>query len=90
MIQVREAACTFSALTDCYVENTTFGGTQGFTRKPSTPWFDDNGELAGIVHQERNWTYVLIADAGHLVAQQQPGRVCPPARISIGYVLKFL
>lgn len=29
---------------------------QGFTRPPSTPWFDDSGEFAGIVHQERNWT----------------------------------
>ena len=45
---------------------------QGFTRKPATPWFDDDGELAGIVHQERNWTYVLVAGAGHRVPQQQP------------------
>ncbi|KAH8075870.1 alpha/beta-hydrolase [Cristinia sonorae] len=56
------------------IQNTTFGGIQGFTRKPSTPWFDDNGEFAGIVHQERNWTFVLISGAGHLVPQQQPGR----------------
>ncbi|THH00620.1 hypothetical protein EW026_g1956 [Hermanssonia centrifuga] len=56
------------------IQNTTFGGVQGYTRKPSTPWFDDNGELAGVVHQERNWTYVLVAGAGHLVPQQQPSR----------------
>ncbi|KAL4244407.1 Carboxypeptidase [Abortiporus biennis] len=56
------------------IQNTTFGGIQGFTRKPSTPWFDDNGQFAGIVHQERNWTFVLFQGAGHLVPQQQPQR----------------
>ncbi|TCD69154.1 hypothetical protein EIP91_008631 [Steccherinum ochraceum] len=56
------------------IQNTTFGGIQGFTRKPSTPWFDDDGNFAGIVHQERNWTFVLIEGAGHLVPQQQPER----------------
>lgn len=57
------------------IQNTTFGGIQGFTRKPSTPWFDDQGQFAGIVHQERNLTFVLVEGAGHLVPQQQPGRV---------------
>ena len=58
------------------MQNTTFGGIQGFTRPPSTPWFDDEGEFAGIVHQERNWTYVLIQGAGHRVPQQRPAQVC--------------
>ncbi|KAH9913998.1 alpha/beta-hydrolase [Epithele typhae] len=52
--------------------NTTFGGTQGFTQRPSTPWYDDSGALAGVVHQERNWTYVLILHAGHFVPQGAP------------------
>ncbi|CDO69768.1 hypothetical protein BN946_scf184766.g13 [Trametes cinnabarina] len=56
------------------IQNTTFGGIQGFTRRPSTPWFDDNGERGGIVHQERNWTYVLIEGAGHLVPYTNPLR----------------
>ncbi|KAI0773268.1 Alpha/Beta hydrolase protein [Trametes elegans] len=64
--------------TEIVIQNTTFGGIQGFTRRPSTPWFDDNGERGGIVHQERNWTYVLVEDAGHLVPQMNPAR---------GYVL---
>ena len=59
------------------VQNTTFGGIQGFTRKPATPWYDDDGEFAGIVHQERNWTYVLVKDAGHLVPYNKPARVRP-------------
>ncbi|PSR78205.1 hypothetical protein PHLCEN_2v7537 [Hermanssonia centrifuga] len=58
--------------TEVTIQNTTFGGIQGFTRRPSTPWFDDNGNWAGIVHQERNWTYALIYGAGHEVPTAQP------------------
>jgi len=54
------------------IQNTTFGGIQGFTRRPSTPWYDDNGEFAGIIHQERGWTYALFHGAGHLVPIQKP------------------
>ena len=61
-------------------QNTTFGGIQGFTRPPVTPWTGDDGSFAGIVHQERNWTYVLFANAGHLVPQQQPEHVRPLPR----------
>ncbi|KAF8524855.1 alpha/beta-hydrolase [Hysterangium stoloniferum] len=56
------------------IQNTTFQGIQGFTKKPSTPWFGDDGQFAGIVHQERNVTYVLFDNAGHLVPQWQPAR----------------
>lgn len=63
---------------DGRAKNTTFGGIQGFSRRPSTPWYDDQGQFAGIVHQERNWTYVLVAGAGHLVPQDHPARVCSP------------
>lgn len=57
------------------LQNTTFGGIQGFSRKPSTPWTDDAGNFAGIVHQERNWTYVLFAGAGHTVPLSKPAAV---------------
>ncbi|KAI0773289.1 alpha/beta-hydrolase [Trametes elegans] len=60
--------------TEVVIQNTTFGGIQGFTRKPSTPWFDDNSERGGIVHQERNWTYVLVEGAGHLIPYTNPLR----------------
>ncbi|EKM50681.1 uncharacterized protein PHACADRAFT_264079 [Phanerochaete carnosa HHB-10118-sp] len=56
------------------IQNTTFGGIQGFTQPPATPWFGDDGVFAGIAHQERNWTFILVENAGHLVAQQQPER----------------
>ncbi|KAG6379586.1 hypothetical protein JVT61DRAFT_10091 [Boletus reticuloceps] len=52
--------------------NTTFGGIQGFTRKPETPWYNDAGEFAGIVHQERGWKCVLVANAGHLLGNNNP------------------
>ncbi|KAF8216863.1 Alpha/Beta hydrolase protein [Mycena galopus ATCC 62051] len=58
--------------TEVTIQNTTFGGIQGFTRQPSTPWSDDAGNFAGIVHQERGWTYVLFDGAGHLVAAKTP------------------
>ncbi|THG96679.1 hypothetical protein EW026_g5196 [Hermanssonia centrifuga] len=58
--------------TEVTIQNTTFGGIQGFTRKPSTPWFDDDGNWAGIVHQERNWTYALVYGTGHEVAAGRP------------------
>jgi len=54
------------------IQNTTFGGIQGFTRKPETPWYNDAGEFAGIVHQERGWTYALAVHAGHLLGYTNP------------------
>ncbi|KAK7001471.1 Alpha/beta-hydrolase [Favolaschia claudopus] len=60
--------------TEVIIQNMTFGGIQGFTRKPSTPWFDDDGNFAGIVHQERNLTYVLFDGAGHLVPMWKPAQ----------------
>ncbi len=58
-----------------FVQNTTFGGIQGFTRKPSTPWYNESGSFAGIVHQERGWKYVLVNGAGHLVPTDAPNAV---------------
>ncbi|KAJ6464618.1 Alpha/Beta hydrolase protein [Mycena vitilis] len=58
--------------TEVTIQNTTFGGIQGFTRKPSTPWTDDSGKPAGIVHQERGWTYVLFSGSGHLIPAKTP------------------
>ncbi|KAJ6537847.1 alpha/beta-hydrolase [Mycena capillaripes] len=60
--------------TEVIIQNMTFGGTQGFTRKPSTPWFDDDGNFAGIVHQERGVTYLLFDGAGHLVPLWKPSQ----------------
>ena len=68
---------TLIPFVEVLIQNTTFGGTQGFTRKPATPWTDDEGQFAGIVHQERNWTYILVSGAGQMVPADQPERVSP-------------
>nr|VWO98234.1 Tyrosine-protein phosphatase YVH1 [Ganoderma boninense] len=60
--------------TEVVIQNTTFGGIQGFSRRPSTPWIDDAGLVGGVVHQERNWTYLLVEGAGHLISYQNPSR----------------
>ncbi|KAF7314221.1 Carboxypeptidase [Mycena kentingensis (nom. inval.)] len=58
--------------TEVTIQNTTFGGIQGFTQKPSTVWLDDDGKPAGIVHQERGWTYGLFNNSGHLIPAKTP------------------
>jgi len=58
--------------TEIAIQNTTFGGIRGFTRKPSTRWNDDSGKFAGIVHQERGWTYALFYGASHSIPQSVP------------------
>ncbi|KAL0572767.1 hypothetical protein V5O48_009200 [Marasmius crinis-equi] len=66
--------------TEIAIQNTTFGGIQGFTKKPATPWYDDDGKFAGIVHQERGWTYALFDGASHLVPQSRPAQALTFAR----------
>ncbi|KAJ6574370.1 Alpha/Beta hydrolase protein [Mycena capillaripes] len=58
--------------TEAVIQNMTFGGVQGFTRKPATPFTDDKGNFAGIIHQEWNLTYALFKGAGHLVPRSVP------------------
>ncbi|PIL29186.1 hypothetical protein GSI_09235 [Ganoderma sinense ZZ0214-1] len=58
--------------TEAVIQNFTFGGVQGFSRRPATPWYDDAGAPAGVVHQERNVSYVLFAGAGHLIPEYKP------------------
>ncbi|KAM5545884.1 hypothetical protein V8D89_000010 [Ganoderma adspersum] len=60
--------------TEVVIQNLTLGGIQGFTKKPSTPWFNDQGEFAGIVHQERNLTYMLFEGARHTVLEWRPAQ----------------
>ena len=61
--------------TDIIIQNTTFGGIQGFTQKPQTPFTDDEGNFLGIVHQERGLTYILVEHAGHDVPIYNPASV---------------
>ncbi|PAV20210.1 alpha beta-hydrolase [Pyrrhoderma noxium] len=54
------------------IQNTTFGGIQGFSKKPQTPFKDDDGNVLGVVHQERGVTLVIVEHAGHEVPQFNP------------------
>ena len=58
--------------TEAVIQNFTFGGVQGFARRPATPWYDDAGARGGVVHQERGVAYVLFEGAGHLIPQYKP------------------
>ncbi|KAH8832752.1 Alpha/Beta hydrolase protein [Flagelloscypha sp. PMI_526] len=58
--------------TEVTIQNTTWGGIRGFTRKPATAFIDDSGKFAGIIHQERGVTYALFDDASHLVPMSKP------------------
>ncbi|KAJ7737771.1 alpha/beta-hydrolase [Mycena maculata] len=60
--------------TEVAIQNTTFGGIQGFTVKPNTSWFDDEGLYGGVVRQERGWTYGLLYGAGHQTPVIRPAR----------------
>ncbi|KAJ7111806.1 hypothetical protein C8R44DRAFT_742173 [Mycena epipterygia] len=60
--------------TEVVIQNTTFGGIQSFTVKPNTSWFDDAGLYAGVVRQERGWTYGLLYGAGHQTPVINPAR----------------
>lgn len=78
-------SCVFSP--SVAIQNTTFGGIQGFTRRPSTPFTDDEGNVAGIVHQERNMTYAVFFRAGHMVPLSVPKAVRAIYGVSLGVVL---
>lgn len=58
--------------TELAIQNLTFGGIRGFTVRPSTQFSDSDGNLAGIIHSERNVTYALFKDAGHGAAWYTP------------------
>lgn len=67
------------------IQNMTFGGIRGFTARPSTPFYDDDGKFAGIIHQERNVTYALFDGAGHMVPRDKPQAVSISLSISAVY-----
>lgn len=45
---------------EAVIQNISLGYTKGygFKKRPETPWYNDDGDFAGIIHQERNLTYV--------------------------------
>ncbi|KAJ4480940.1 alpha/beta-hydrolase [Lentinula aciculospora] len=57
------------------IQNTTWGGVQGFAQRPNTTWYDDTGVPGGIVHEERGLMYALVYGAGHQINTVHPERV---------------
>jgi carboxypeptidase D len=56
------------------IQNMTWGGVQGFQRKPETPFvvpYDGRG-TAGVYHTERKLTWFEVELSGHMVPQYQP------------------
>ncbi|KZV96767.1 alpha/beta-hydrolase [Exidia glandulosa HHB12029] len=59
--------------TEIVIQNTTWAGQQGFSHPPRTEWHVDGIDgIAGVVHQERGLTYVLVGGAGHQVPLFNP------------------
>ncbi|GJJ10460.1 hypothetical protein Clacol_004686 [Clathrus columnatus] len=48
------------------------GRIQGFSVQPQTVWYGPDGSPAGVVHQEKNVSYLIFANAGDLISHFQP------------------
>ncbi|CAG8475577.1 5900_t:CDS:10 [Ambispora gerdemannii] len=59
--------------TEFAIGNMSWGGETGFKNNQLQPILDkDNNKVIGKLHTERNLTYVIVHDAGHLVSIDQP------------------
>ncbi|CAG8500259.1 1497_t:CDS:10 [Ambispora leptoticha] len=58
--------------TEFVIGNMSWGGETGFKNNELQPIFDEQDNIIGKIHTERNLTYVLVHDAGHLVNIDQP------------------
>ncbi|CAE6374131.1 unnamed protein product [Rhizoctonia solani] len=57
--------------TKVMIQNLTWGGSQGFTKPPTTPLVVD-GEKKGEYRTERKLTYIEFDNAGHMIPEDQP------------------
>ncbi|OBT69844.1 hypothetical protein VE03_00745 [Pseudogymnoascus sp. 23342-1-I1] len=58
---------------DLILQNMTWGGTQGFTRRPTTDVLrNSKGQKVSEGREERGLTYYTFDNAGHRVAQDDP------------------
>ncbi|KAK4700174.1 hypothetical protein P7C70_g6076, partial [Phenoliferia sp. Uapishka_3] len=53
------------------IQNMTWGGVQGFTTAPNST-MTLNGVATGTWHTERNLTFLMVNNAGHMIPQDQP------------------
>ncbi|CAE6478473.1 unnamed protein product [Rhizoctonia solani] len=64
-------ALLLSEGTKIMIQNLTWGGSQGFTKPPTTPLII-GGEKKGVYRTERKLTYIEFENAGHMIPQDQP------------------
>ncbi|KAH7311169.1 alpha/beta-hydrolase [Rhizoctonia solani] len=66
-----EDALLLSEGTKIMIQNLTWGGSQGFSKPPSTPLVV-GGEKKGVYRTERKLTYIEFDSAGHMIPEDQP------------------
>ncbi|CUA75790.1 hypothetical protein RSOLAG22IIIB_06071 [Rhizoctonia solani] len=66
-----EDSLLISEGTRVMIQNLTWGGSQGFTKPPTTPLMV-RGEKKGVYRTERKLTYIEFDSAGHMIPQDQP------------------
>jgi len=58
--------------TERMIDNLTWGGRRGWTEETSNQPWKVNGSYAGMWREERNLTYVLVANASHMAPYDVP------------------
>lgn len=82
------------------LQNTTWGGQQGFQSRPAAPLYvpyHDNGDFttlagAGVVgtaHAERGLTYITVGPAGHFLTLDAPAVAFRSMEILLGHTPNF-
>ncbi|KAE8203921.1 hypothetical protein CF327_g7747, partial [Tilletia walkeri] len=65
------------------IQNTTFGGLQGFQKQPHRQFIVD-GKVEGTYHHERKLTYIEYKNAGHEIASFVPDGAFKALRYLVG------
>ncbi|CAO1628921.1 unnamed protein product [Parajaminaea phylloscopi] len=71
--------------TDLILQNYTWNGAQGFTKKPTTPLMVE-GVSKGVWQSERGLLYAKVPRAGHEVGKFQPAVAYKFAQYLLGYI----
>ncbi|UZJ57382.1 hypothetical protein CBS101457_006702 [Exobasidium rhododendri] len=67
------------------IQNITFGGLQGFQKKPSQELIV-KGERKGLVHTERGLTFYEARGSGHMIPQDQPASAFKMLKFLLGQI----
>lgn len=67
------------------IQNMTFNGHRGFQTRPSRQIMID-GKPKGLVHTERGLTFLMAADSGHMIPQDQPATAYKMLQYLLGQI----